>query len=180
MRSDALLAFVPIGGNLSLVGGAGVAIPSTNVIDMLGSGVGTMPNSIIGNVSLFGTDMGVGLWRPELNVLIGDSLTTANAATLNIQLQAAPDTAVTHLPGAWSTIVESGYMAAADLVAGAVPFRTPWLPVFPPNLRPRYLRLNFQPLAATSFDTGSISSAIVTTVRDDQSNKYAARNYTVA
>jgi hypothetical protein len=43
MRSDALLAFVPIGGNLSLVAGAGVDIPSSQTIDLLGVGVGVAP-----------------------------------------------------------------------------------------------------------------------------------------
>ena len=43
MIVDNLLSFIPIGGNLSLVGGAGVAIPSTNTYDFLGLGVGVAP-----------------------------------------------------------------------------------------------------------------------------------------
>ena len=39
MRTDALNTFVPYGAPLSMIGGAGVAIPSTNVIDLLGQGV---------------------------------------------------------------------------------------------------------------------------------------------
>ncbi len=182
MRSDALLAFVPIGGNLSLVGAAGIAIPSTNIIDLLGQGSGQAPANIIGNAAVFGEDPGVGAFRPELNVLIGTALATGNAATLNIALQAAIDTGAGggYLPGTWTTIVESGAMAVANLVAGAVPFRVPWLPTFPANLRPRFLRLLFSPAAATNFTAGTISSAIVTLVRDDQANKFAAKNYSVS
>jgi hypothetical protein len=184
MRSDALLAFVPIGSPLSLVGGAGVAIPSPNIIDMLGLGVGVAPSSasIIGNATLFGTDMGVGGQRPELNVAIGTALTTSTSATLNVALQAAADqgAAGNYQPSTWNTLVETGYMAVGNLTAGAIVARFPWLPAFPANLRPRYLRLLFSPLAATSFTAGTIASALVTTVRDDMAQKFAAKNYTVA
>src|SRR4051812_9184543 len=148
MRVDALLSFVPIGAPLSLVGGAGVAIPS-NVIDLLGAGVGVAPPSIIGNASLFGTDMGIGQFRPEINAIIGTALATANAATLNTALQAAADTgsAGGYLPGAYQTLVETGPLTAAQLAANTVFARFPFLPVFPATLRPRFLRLLFSPAA---------------------------------
>lgn len=179
MIFDALVSFVPLGAPLSMVAGAGVSIRS-QVYDMLGAGVGVAPPSIIGNAALFGTDMGVGGKRPELNITIGTTLTTGTAATLNIALQAAPDTAVTFQPGTWVTLDESGPIAVANLVAGAVPFRTPFIPTFPPGLRPRYLSLLFQVPAATDFTAGTILSALVTMVRDDQANKFAASNFVVA
>lgn len=181
MRSDALLAFVPIGGNLSIVGGAGIAFPSPNIIDLLGQGVGQAPANIIGNATLFGEDPGVGGIRPELDVTVGTGFTTATSATLNVALQAAADTGVGggYQPSTWTTIAETGYMGAANLIAGAKIARFPWLPSFPANLRPRFLRLLFQPLTGTSFTAGTIASALTVPMRDDQANRYAAKNFTV-
>ena len=181
MRSDALLAFVPLGSPLT-ISGTGSAIPSPTVIDLLGEGVGQAPANIIGNVSLFGAPdaMGIGAIRPELNIVVGTAFVTGNSATLNVALQGAPDTAVTFQPGTWQTLVESGTLTAAQLLAGTVIFRCPWLPPFPANLRPRYLRLLFTTLAATAFTAGTIGSAIVTLVRDDQANRYGANNYVVS
>ncbi len=180
MLFDAQLSFVPIGGNLSLVAGAGVDIP-TNPIDLLGQGVGTVPQNIIGTASLFGTDIGIGgRARPELNITIGTGLVTSNSCTLTVQLQAAPDTAGTHQPGTWQTIVESGAITAAQGLANTVIARFPFPPEFPNNEKPRYMRLNFHVLAAANFTAGTIASALVTIVRDDQGNKFAYSNFTVA
>ncbi len=182
MITDALLSFVPLGGPLSLVGGSGVAIPSTNIIDLLGAGVGVAPPAIIGNVALFGAPdaMGVGGARPELQISIGTAATTGSSATLTIALQGAPDTASTYQPGTWQTIVQSPALTAAQLTANQVVFRCPWLPPFPANLRPRYLRLLFSPASATSFTAGTIASALVTPCRDDYFAAQAANNYVVA
>lgn len=189
MITDALLNFVPIGGNLSLVAGAGVDIPSTNVIDLLGLGVGVAPNSnggnIIGNVTTFGAPdaMGVGGMRPELVVNVGaTAFVTANSATLNVALQGAPDTGAGggYLPGTYQTIAETGELTAAQLTAYQTIMRMPWLPPFPANLRPRFLRLLFQVPTGTNFTAGVIGNALVTPLRDDQFNQFAAKNYTVA
>ena len=185
MITDQLLAFVPIGGNLSLVGGAGVAIPSTNTYDFLGLGVGVAPNERIwGTPTVFGqTDaMGVGNQRPELNVTVGTAFTTGNAATLNVALQGAIDTGVAggYLPGTWNTFAETGVIAVANLTANTVIARFPWLPPFPFNLRPRYLRLLFSPAAATNFTAGTISSAVVVMSRDDYFAKNTAKNFVVS
>lgn len=184
MILDSQLSFVPIGGNLSLVAGAGVSIPSTNVIDLLGLGVGVNPANanIIGTPAsgLFGEDSGLGAIKPQVQVNIGTALTAVGASTLNIQFQAAPDTAVTFLPGTWQTLVETGPLTAAQLIANTVCARFDWPPAFPANLQPRYLRLLFSPSAGGSFTVGSISSAIVTMVRDDYAAKYAARNFSFA
>ena len=184
MITDALLAFVGIGGNLSLVGGAGVAIPSPLTYDFLGLGVGVAPTERIwGNPTVFGQAdaMGVGNQRPELNVTVGTAFATANAATLNVALQGAIDTGAAggYLPGTWNTFAETGVIAVANLTANTVIARFPWLPPFPANLRPRYLRLLFS-IATANMTAGTIASAIVTLVRDDQFNKWAAKNFTVA
>ena len=189
MILDALLNFVPIGGNLSLVAGAGVAIPSTNVIDILGLGVGVAPSErIIGTPAsgVFGSDTGLGMDKPQVQVNIGTTPTAGTGTpTLNVAFQGAPDTGAGggYLPGAWQTLVESGPYTVAQLAAavGNYPIaRFDWPPAFPPGLQPRYLRLLFSPAAATAFGAGMIASAIVTMVRDDWSEKYAARNFSFA
>lgn len=181
MILDALLNFIPIGGNLSLVAGAGISIPSSNVIDLLGLGVGQNPanSAIIGTPAngLFGEDSGLGAIKPQVQVNIGTGLVAVGGSTLNIALQAAPDTAVTFQPGTWQTLVETGPLTAAQLAANTVCARFDWPPAFPANLQPRYMRLLFSPSAGGSFSAGTVSSAIVTMVRDDFSGKYAARNY---
>lgn len=187
MRSDASIAFVPIGGNLNIAAAAGVATPS-NVIDMLGAGVGVPPPSIIGNATLFGTNPGVGRYKQRINIGIAltPAVATATAATLTIQLQMAPDLGTpTYQPGAWQTIDQSPAFTAAQLLAaqtGAIqqPLRMDWPPNFPDNLNPRYARLNFTVPAATDFTALTIAYAILTPIDDDFANKQQSRNYTVS
>ena len=178
MILDSQLSFVPIGGNLAVLG---AAVPSTNVIDLLGQGVGVAPQSIFGNTAVFGAPdaMGVGGPRPELNVTTGTAA-WVSGTSLNVALQGAADSgsAGGYLPGTWYTFAETGAIATALLTASTVIARFPWLPPFPANLRPRYLRLLFTP--AGTFTVGTIASALVTVVRDDNFNKYAASNYSVA
>lgn len=177
MISDSLLAFVPIGGNLSIVAASGVDTPS-NVIDLSGSGVGVEPPNIIGQATNFGTDMGIGGKRPEINVVVGTAFTTSNSATLNVALQAAADDG-TNNPSTWTTLAETGEIAAASLTAGQIIARFPFLPAFPANLSPRFVRLLFQVPASVAFTAGTIASATVTMVRDDYAAKFAFRNYAV-
>lgn len=180
MIIDSLVSFVPYNVPLSLVGGAGVAIPS-NVIDLLGSGVGTPPQNIIGNRTLFGSDAGIGGIRPQLEVLVTTAFTTGNSATLNIQFQAAVDTGAGggNQPGTWNTLSETGPIAVANLGLGAVLARWDFFASLPVNLQPRYLRLNFAPAAATNFTAGAVVAPVVL-VRDDQANKFTPANYAVA
>lgn len=181
MMIDSQLTFTGISSNQTLIGGAGVNIPSTNVIDLLGLGVGQAPTNIIGLPSsgLFGTDLGIGEEVEELQVTIGTGLTTANGALLNIAFQAAPDTAVTHLPGAWTTLIETGAMALVNTAAGAVVARFKFPVAVPPGLQPRYIRLLYQPGLNANFTAGTIQSAFITPARDDFANRYMASNFTV-
>jgi hypothetical protein len=183
MITDGLLNFLALGSNQSLVAAAGTSIQIGNIIDLLGEGVGVAPSSIIGNVTNFGAPdaMGVGGARPELVVTIGTAATTATAATLDLALQGAPDLgAPTYQPGTWVDFETTGPMAVANLTAGQVIMRLPWVPPFPPGTRPRYLRLLAIIPAATDFTAGTINSALVTTVRDDYFAKYAANNFVVS
>lgn len=181
---DALDTFVSPFAPLSLVGAVGVGIPS-NVIDLLGLGVGVAPtNDIIGNATVFGQPAGMGLGRrAELFCAIGTALATANAGTLNTQFQAAADPGAagnyTPAAAAWQTVLETGYLTAAQLAAGAIFARFPWVPPFPANLKPRFLRLMFQPLAATNFSAGTVAFATSVLDRNDSFNKYAVANYKV-
>ena len=187
MITDALVSFVGLNaGPLSLVAGGGDPIAS-GIIDLLGNGVGQAPTNIIGNAAVFGTDEGVGGKRPELNITIGTTLTGAAGTTLKVALQAAVDQGANgnYQPGTWVDIVSQDGITLAEAIAGAVIFRSPFLPTMPANLRPRYLRLLFSPQYENetpngSFTAGAIGSALVTMVRDDQANKYAASNFTVA
>ena len=180
MILDALLSFVPIGGNVVITSAA----VRSNIIDLSGAGLGVTPPSIWGaptstgqSPTVFGQPdaMGVGGPRPELNITTGTVF--ASGTSLNVALQGAIDNG-SNQPGTWDTFVESGAIGVANLTANTVIFRCPWLPPFPANLRPRFLSLLFTPVG--TFSTGTIASAVVTPVRDDQFNRFAAKSYQVA
>ena len=176
MRIDALLSFVPLGAPLSLIGGSGVTVRS-NVIDLLGQGQGTAPTNIIGTTTNFGSDQGIGTFRPELMVSLGAAV--LGATSYNFALQAAPDAgSPTWLPGTWTTLAETGQIAIASLTANQVVARFPWLPAFPANLQPRYLSLYMTAIGTPT--AGNINFALVTLVRDDLANKFAAKNFKVS
>ena len=182
MLTDALLAFIPIGGNLSLIQPAGTVVLS-NVVDQLGVGVGVAPPSIIGSQSTYGADMGVGGLRPELMISIGQAVVATASSTLKVAFQGAPDPGAagnyTPAAGDWKDIVSQDNIAAANLFANAIPARFPWLPTMPPGLRPRFYRLAFTISSLGSFTAGTIASALVTTVRDDYAARFAQKNYAV-
>lgn len=180
MRSDSLLNFLAPGSPLSCVGATGATFTS-NVIDLLGNGVGLAPTSYIGNAALFGADMGVGhgFVIPTLDIAVGTAFVTGGSATLNVQFQAAPDTAGTHLPGSYTTLLETGAIAASALTAGKIIARYDWPPNFPANLNPRFLRLAFVTPSGQQFSAGTIAFAIVTAARDDYAAAFASSNYVV-
>jgi hypothetical protein len=181
MRTDASISLVPIGTNLSMVAAAGASIPSPNTIDLMGSGVGTPPPNIIGNTTLFGTDLGIGAVKTQLAVATGTAFTTADSCTLNVQFQGAPDTGAAggYQPGTWQTFVETGPLTAAQLTAQTVIARFDWPPAFPANERPRYMRLLFVTPSGDVFTAGTIAYAIPVDVRDDYSAKYQPSNFSV-
>jgi len=181
MITDSKENFVAPGSPLSIVAAAGVDIPSPGIIDFLGDGPGTPVTNHFGTSTLPGQAdaQGVGGVRPELVVAIGTAATAGTSTpTLNVQLQGAPDDGSNN-PGTWQTLGESGEFTVAQLVAGQVIARLPWLPPFPVNLRPRFLRLNFAVPAGTAFGAGTIAYATVTTVRDDPFQMQAARAYSM-
>lgn len=189
MRSDATLAFVVLGGaGLSLVPVGGVNnIPSPGIIDLLGLGVNVPATNIIGNVTNFGANAGVGARKQEINVALSQTVANAPAgagATLNIALQGAADAGL-GVPGAWQTIDETGAITLAQLqtwASGAAqqPIRLDWPPNLPDNLNARFYRLLFQTPNATPFTAGVIASALVVPCRDDNANRFTPRNYAVS
>jgi hypothetical protein len=187
MLLDSQLAFSPLGYTLSLVAGAGVSVIAPNPIDLLGTGVGTPPQSIFGSTaSVFGEDPGIGNPKIELQANIGVAPVSANGATVNMQIQAAqdPGAAGNYTPTSWTTVVETGGLALANLLvptnAKAAPLRLTLLPVFPPGFLPRFLRLAFAFPAGTNLTAGTITFAGIVNGRDDWQAKFAARNYVVS
>lgn len=185
MLIDASLAFIgAYSAPVSFVSAvAGLIEQIGQPIDLLGSGVGTAPQNIIGNAALFGQDPGSGLLKPFIRATIGTAGATSTAATLNLQLQYAPDTGVggNYLPGTWVTVQETGAIVAANLTAGAILPKLEFEPTFPGNVRPRYLRLNavVGPTASGIFTTGTIAQALVVVGADEFAQKLATRNYFV-
>lgn len=180
MFIDVLNSFLQVGSNQSMVGGAGVSIQIGQVIDLLGLGAGVAPQSIIGNVTTFGAPdaMGVPSERLELMVSVGTAFTTGTSATLEVALQGAADAGTpTYQPSTWNTFATSGAIAVGSLTANQIIFRVPWLPPFPANLRPRFLRLYGIIPAGTDFTAGTIAAAVSTIGRDDQFNQFAANNF---
>jgi len=164
-----------------MVAGAGVAVQVGNVIDLMGSGVGTAPPNIIGVATPFGQDPGAGLIKPRIRTIVGTAFTTSNSATLNLQLQYAADSGTpTYVPGTWQTAVETGTIAASALTANA---NLPELE-FEPSIftlvpRPRFIRVNGLIASATNFTAGTISFCAALIGADVFSQKQATRNYAV-
>lgn len=181
MINDALVNFVPIGSPLSLIAAASATIAS-NVYDQLGQGAGVAPGNIFGvSRSTFGSDLGLGDNRPEINIIVGTSFVFSSGSTLKIALQGAADAGTpTYQPATWTDIASQDAITAANLVAGAIPMRFPFLPTFPANLLPRFYRLLFTIGSAGACTAGTILSATVTRNRDDWAMKYAQRNFSVA
>jgi hypothetical protein len=152
-------------------------VASTNVIDLLGAGSGNASTNIIGNVTTFSADMGIGKWKQQIYILVGTAFTTSDSCTLTINLQVAPDNG-SNSPGTYQTIAATGALTAAQLVANAI-IKMDWPPTFPVTERQRFVRLQYVPSATMT--AGTIGPAYITTGRPDfQSMQQASPNYVVA
>jgi len=151
-------------GALQFTGTAGIAASpdtpttgtqqSTNVIDLLNA-----------------RDLGIGD-DPALKLLIQILTAFTGGASLDVQLQGAPD-AGGGTPGSYTTMWDSGVILEADLLAGRyianVDMPRIWLPTpLQPGKQvlPRFLRLNYINGAGTH-TTGSIFGTMVLD-REDQ------------
>lgn len=143
-----------------------VTAASTNIIDLHGSGM--IPAAAAG----VGRDMGIGSSSgatPKLMVVVQQTFTAAGAATLNVQVQGAPDNG-SGSPGSYVTYAETGAIAKGSLVVGNRIFdidlpRVLVTPVTPANV-PRFIRLNYV-VATGPMTAGTVYAALILG-RDDQ------------
>lgn len=176
MIIDTKLAFLlPDASPASMIDSDGVAVVVGSVIDLSGVGSGTAIPSVIGNAALFGTNPGVGRYRPQILISVGTAFTTGNSATANFALQYAPDNG-SDAPGTYETASETGAKAAAYMTAGKQ-LILDLAPTPPGTPRPRFARLLMQVPASTHFTAGTIDYAIISPVVDQNTVKQAAKNY---
>lgn len=148
---------------------------STNVYDTAGLGTGNPVTNIFGNATAgagtsqnFGEDLGGGgplAEAPQLQVIVNAAFTASGAATLQVQLQAAPDTNNTGTPGTWQTIAQTDAFALATLTAGQV--LTKWTVPgrYPGSNFPRFYRLNYV-VATGPMTAGAVSAQLLTGIDD--------------
>jgi len=156
-----------------------VTAASTAIYDVTGAGSGNAPNMIGGITSsgnaLIGFDIGAGdgMAIPEVYVDVSTAFVSGGGATLQIQLQAAPDNG-SNAPGSYVTIYESALLTAAQLTAAAnVQFQVPPVPstIFGEAM-PRFYRLNYV-VATSTFSAGAVNANIVL----NPSNATKIQNY---
>jgi len=143
------------------------SVASANLYDVTGAGSGNAPNMIGGITSsgnaLIGFDIGAGdgMAIPEIFVDVTTAFVTAGSATLQIQLQAAPDNG-SNAPGSYVTISETDALTAAQLTIGAsFQFQVPPIPktIFGEAM-PRFYRLYYV-IGTSTFSAGSVNANIV-------------------
>ncbi len=146
-----------------------LAVSSTTtgtVYDVTGVGSGTVPPMITGvrgdtgAAVPIGFDIGAGdgMAIPEVTYEVPTAFVSAGGATLQIQLQAAPDNG-SGSAGTYQTIVQTSTFTAGQLAANTLgQFQVP--PVQPNwvgEALPRFYRLNFV-VATSTFSAGTITA----------------------
>jgi hypothetical protein len=175
MMLDASLTFVPAGVPASMVVGGVATTQLGQWIDLLGQGVGTAPMNIIGNTTVFGEDVGIGIWKLDLQINNG---TAPLGGDNNFALQGAIDTGLSggYQPGTPETFAETGSKTPAQLPANSV-LRMAMPPTPPDMPTPRFIRLVSVSSAAVT--AGTVAAAFMVQGRDDLQNRFAANNYVV-
>lgn len=142
------------------------ATTAGTVYDVTGAGSGTVPSMITGvNGSTgaavpIGFDIGAGdgMAIPEVTYEIPTAFVSAGGATLQIQLQAAPDNG-SGSAGTYQTLVQTSTYTAGQLAANTIgQFQVP--PVQPNwigEALPRFYRLNFV-VGTSTFSAGTITA----------------------
>ncbi len=177
MISDRLVSFLPYGSNLAITS----AVVYSNVIDLLGLGVGVTPdagNRIIGmttTAAQWGADQGVGIIVPELICAVGTVF--AGAGTLTIAFEGAADNG-SGSPDTYQVFDRSPAMTIAQLTAESFCYRRKWPIEYPDGFNPRFTRLSFTP--SSTFTTGTIAWAEVTMGPPANFSKYQGKNFVVA
>lgn len=127
---------------------------STNIVDL------TVVN---------GVDLGIGLIPLRFAIYCTTAFTTGSAATLQVQVQGAPDSAGS--PGSYTTITETDALAVSVLVINAkIPIdlthRATGMAVY------RFLRLNYV-IGTGTMTAGSLTSYLTIDRQDNPIDQYA-------
>lgn len=138
----------------------------TVVYDVCGVGSGTVPpmitgvNGSTGAAVAIGFDIGAGdgFAIPEVTWEVGASFVSAGGATLQVQLQAAPDNG-SGSAGTYQTITQTSTFTSGQIPANTIgQFQVP--PVAPNWIGlplPRFYRLNFV-VGTSTFSAGNITA----------------------
>lgn len=138
----------------------------TVVFDVTGVGSGTVPpmitgvNGTTGAAVPIGFDIGAGdgFAIPEVTWEVGTSFVSAGGATLQVQLQAAPDNG-SGSAGSYQTIVQTSTFTAGQLAANTIgQFQVPSVaPNWVGEALPRFYQLNFV-VGTSTFSAGKITA----------------------
>lgn len=159
------MAFVDNALQLSTAQAITATAGSTLVYDVTGAGVGNVPNMIFGvngaGVSqTAGFDIGTGDGiRPVAMFTVNQTFTAAGAATLTIQVEAAPDNG-SGAEGAYTVIQQTGPLALANLAVGADPLVIVLDPLLPGEVLPRFYKFNYV-VATGPFTAGKLTANIL-------------------
>lgn len=145
------------------------ATTAGTVFDVTGAGSGNAPSMIAGvNGSTgaavpIGFDIGAGdgIAIPEVFWTVPTAFVSAGGATMQIQLQAAPDNG-SNSPGTYQTITQTSTFTAGQLSANTVgQFQVPSVaPNWIGEALPRFYRLNFV-VGTSTFSAGAITASLV-------------------
>jgi hypothetical protein len=143
------------------------------------SGAYTSGNSIIGNASVFGEDLGLGrgVGTPQVEVFSGAG-TPAAATSLNIAFEGAIDAGTGNTSGVtYTTYIQTGTIPLASILASNRLARFDWPQKQVRAANPRFISLNYT-VAGANF-TGLTVTAYINlggTSAQDQLGQFAA-NY---
>jgi hypothetical protein len=141
---------------------------STGVIDLQGGlNINSGQSFRTAPLNVFGEDIGIGdgVAIPKVAAYVTTPF-APGTATLQVQLQHAPDTGANEpagTPGTWVTDAETAAagIAGSAMVAGASICKLDWPPVQNPTIPlPRYLRLNYV-VGTGPFTAGNVFAGIV-------------------
>ncbi len=160
------MAFVDIDLQLSAAQAITATAVSAAVYDVTGAGVGNVPKMIFGvdangvqQTAGFDIGTGAGMNRPVAMFTIDQTFTAAGAATLVIQIEAAPDNG-SGSEGAYTVIQQTGPLALAQLVAGQEPLVVEFDALLPGEVLPRFYKFNYV-VATGPFIAGELTANIL-------------------
>ena len=150
---------------------------STNLYDVTGSGSGVVPPMVFGTTGVAGFDIGLadGASTPMAYFTVTTAFVSGGGATLQFQIQAAPDNG-SGSPGTYTTLYTSATFAASTLVAGAQ-LVVPVPPIVPGEALPRFYRFNYV-VATSTFSAGAVTGGIIINAPSKLENTLYPNNFT--